>query len=168
MQMDPALYQGLSAYNTWMTEKAYETAGGLSDEERKADRGAFFRSIHSTLNHILFADRIWLGRFTGRTYDVRGMGVDICDDFEDLRSSHLAICAEVSEFTNDLTAGWLAGTLEWTSGQDGTVRRRPRWLVVSHMFNHQTHHRGQLTTLFAQAGVDIGRTDLVFMPDVED
>lgn len=166
MQIDPALYRRMAVYNTWMTGKVYEAAGKMNDTERKEDRGAFFRSVHSTLNHILWADRIWMGRFTGRSYTVKGMGVDLFDEFSELKDAHLAMCAEIADFTEQVSADWLAGTLEWTSGQDGTARRRPRWLLVTHMFNHQTHHRGQLSTLLTQAGQDIGVTDLPFMPDL--
>jgi len=165
MAIDPALYRRLARYNSCMTDKAYAAAGRLSDAERKADRGAFFRSVHSTLNHILFADRIWMGRFTGRAYEVRGMGVDLYDDFDSLKSAHAEMCRDVEAFCDGLTADWLAGDLTWTSGQDGRTRNRPRWLILSHVFNHQTHHRGQLSTLLTQAGVDIGVTDLPFVPD---
>ena len=166
MQIDPILYQRMAAYNGWMTEKVYAAAGKLSDAERKEDRGAFFKSVHSTLNHILFADRAWLGRFTGRTYEIKGMGVDLYENFADLTAAQSAINQDTIAFARDLTPDWLAGTQEWTSGMDGITRQRPRWLLVTHMFNHQTHHRGQVTTLLTQAGIDVGVTDLPFMPDL--
>ncbi|MEO9529107.1 DinB family protein [Roseibium sp.] len=162
----PVLYRRMAAYNALMTERVYAAAGQLSDAERKADKGAFFRSVHSTLNHILFADRAWMGRFTGRSYEIKGMGVDLYEDFEALKAAHLAMCGDISAFCEELTPKWLAGDLQWTSGMDGIARSRPRWLLVTHMFNHQTHHRGQLSTLLTQAGIDIGVTDLPFMPDL--
>ena len=70
MQIDPGLYQRLAAYNAWMTDKAYVAADQMSDAERKQDRGAFFKSVHSTLNHILFADRVWMSRFFDKSYKV--------------------------------------------------------------------------------------------------
>ncbi len=166
MQIDPALYQRMSAYNTWMTEKAYAAAEKMSDAERREDRGAFFGSVHSTLNHILFGDRAWMGRFTTQTYELKGMGVDLFDDFSELKAAHIKMCADIEDFTNHLSGDWLAGTLQWKSGTDGKIRPRPRWLVLTHMFNHQTHHRGQLSTLLMQSGIDIGVTDLPFMPDL--
>ncbi|MCK7612438.1 DinB family protein [Roseibium sediminicola] len=166
MHIDPVLYQRMAAYNAWMTEKAYAAAGQLSDAERKADRGAFFRSIHSTLNHLLFADRAWMRRFTGTPYEIKGMGVDLYEHFEVLKSAHLEMCADISAFADGLTPEWLAGTLEWKGVTHPAPRSRPRWLLVTHMFNHQTHHRGQLSTLLTQAGQDIGVTDLPFMPDL--
>ena len=166
MTMDPALYQRMAAYNAWMTDKAYAAAGRLSDAERKADRGAFFRSVHSTLNHLLFADRAWMGRFTGKSYEIRGMGVDLYEAFDELKRAHSEMCRDISVFADQLTPEWLAGTLEWTGVTNPVPRSRPRWLLVTHMFNHQTHHRGQLSTLLTQAGQDIGVTDLPFMPDL--
>jgi uncharacterized damage-inducible protein DinB len=167
-QIAPVLYRRMAAYNAWMTGKTYAAAAKMSDAERKADRGAFFRSVHSTLNHIVFGDRAWLGRFTGRAYDIKPMGIDLFEDFEDLQAAHLAICGEISAFCDELTPAWLAGDLRWTSGMDGIARRRPRWMLVTHMFNHQTHHRGQVSTLLSQAGIDVGVTDLPFMPDLAD
>ncbi|MBO9427230.1 DUF664 domain-containing protein [Labrenzia sp. R4_1] len=166
MTTEIAIYQRLAKYNTWMTEKAYVAADKMSDADRREDRGAFFKSVHSTLNHLLFGDRAWMRHFTGRDYQVGGMGVDIFQDYEALKAAHFEICADIEEFAAGLTAEWLAGNLEWTSRSDGQTRTRPRWLCLTHMFNHQTHHRGQLSTLYMQAGIDIGKTDLPFMPDL--
>jgi uncharacterized damage-inducible protein DinB len=166
MLVDPTLYRRMAKYNGWMTEKVYAAADLMSDEDRKADRGAFFRSVHSTLNHILFADRAWMGRFTGRRYEIKGMGVDLYESFDELKAAHFDMCLQISDFADGLTIDWLAEDQEWTSGQDRITRSRPRWLLVTHMFNHQTHHRGQVSTLLTQAGHDIGVTDLPFMPDL--
>ncbi|MBO6510405.1 MAG: DinB family protein [Roseibium sp.] len=167
MSIDPVLYQRMAKYNAWMTGKAYATADKMSDADRKEDRGAFFKSIHSTLNHLLFGDRAWMNQFTAGGYKVGAMGEDLYADYAELKSQHLAICQDIEDFAATLTPDWLDGTLEWTSRGDGKFRKRPRWICVTHMFNHQTHHRGQLSTLFSQAGLDIGRTDLPMMPDLE-
>ncbi|MEC9401299.1 MAG: DinB family protein, partial [Pseudomonadota bacterium] len=82
------------------------------------------------------------------------------------KAAHFDMCLQISDFAEWLTIDWLAEDLEWTSGQDGIPRSRPRWMLVTHMFNHQTHHRGQVSTLLTQAGHDIGVTDLPFMPDL--
>ncbi|GAA0786067.1 damage-inducible protein DinB [Roseibium denhamense] len=165
MSADPALYRRMAAYNLWMSEKLYAASGQMTDEERKRDRGAFFKSVHSTLNHLLFADRAWMSRFTGHPYEIKGMGVDLYADFGGLKSAHLAIAGDIIAFTGTLTPEWLAGELEWTNTR-GLTKVRPKWLLVTHMFNHQTHHRGQISTLLTQAGIDIGVTDLPFMPDL--
>ncbi|MET1415828.1 DinB family protein [Roseibium sp. HPY-6] len=168
MSQDPVLFQRMAKYNAWMTEKAYVAAGKMSDEDRKADQGAFFKSVHSTLNHILFADRVWMSRFSETSYATNGMGVDIYDAFPELRSAHLEMSRDILAFADQLTPDWLDQNMTWTRSTDGVSRQRPRWLLVLHMFNHQTHHRGQLSTLLTQAGIDIGVTDLPFMPDLID
>jgi uncharacterized damage-inducible protein DinB len=158
------LYRTFARYNQWMNEKVYTVCAGIDDAERKRDRGAFFRSIHGTLNHLLFGDRAWMGRFTGKRYEIKPNGVDLYDDFEALRAARIEMDQDILDWTADLTEEWLAGELHWTSGLDGQTRTRPRWMLVSHLFNHQTHHRGQLTTLLCQLGYDVGATDLPWMP----
>jgi uncharacterized damage-inducible protein DinB len=92
------------------------------------------------------------------------MGVDLYDDFHELRVARAAMDEEILAWSAGLTEAWLRDDLTWTSGVDGTPRTRKRWLLVSHMFNHQTHHRGQLTTLLCQQGHDVGPTDLPWTP----
>lgn len=164
--LDVKIYRTFADYNHWMTGKIYAAAEPLSDSVRKEDRGAFFRSIHSTLNHILMGDIAWMQRFTGEPYPVKvkGMGVDIFDDFGALKDAHLEITAYTQKWSRTLTSDWLSGDLHWESLADNIPRQRPRWLCVSHLFNHQTHHRGQVTTLLKQLNVDVGDTDLPFMP----
>jgi uncharacterized damage-inducible protein DinB len=138
----------------------------VSDAERKRDRGAFFKSIHGTLNHLLFGDRVWMSRFTGRRYPNAPIGVDLYDDFSELRAARAAMDQDIIEWTAGLSEAWLREPLAWTSGMDGLTRTRPRRLLVAHLLNHQTHHRGQLTTLLCQMGHDVGSTDLPWMPDL--
>jgi uncharacterized damage-inducible protein DinB len=163
---DPQLYRTFARYNQWMNQKTYEVCAKIDDAERRQDRGAFFKSIHGTLNHLLFGDRIWMGRFTGRQYPIAPMGLDLHDDFSELRAARAAMDQDILDWTAGLTEAWLAGTLTWTSGVDGATRARPCWLLASHLFNHQTHHRGQLTTLLCQLGHDVGPTDLPWMPNL--
>ena len=91
------------------------------------------------------------------------MGVDLYDDFDALRTARSAMDRDILDWTTGLTEAWLREPLTWTSGVDGLARTRPRRLLVSHLFNHQTHHRGQLTTLLCQMGCDVGSTDLPWM-----
>jgi uncharacterized damage-inducible protein DinB len=166
--IDAEYCQAMAAYNGWMNHKVYEAAAGLTDAERKADRGAFFRSLHSTLNHILWADRVWLPRFNGKTYPVAGIGVDLYEDYRALLAARRAMDDEIAAWAGQLDAAQLSGTLTWFSGVAQREMSRPRWLCVTQMFNHQTHHRGQVTTLLKQAGIDPGPTDLPWAPLVRD
>jgi uncharacterized damage-inducible protein DinB len=160
--------QTFAAYNTWMNEKLYDCAQQLSDADRKLDRGAFFRSIHSTLNHVLWSDRLWLGRFTGRKYEVGPIGVDLYADFEHLRLARIEIDGDLTSWAMGVRAERLAAPLTWFSGVAQRDFTRPMWLCVTQLFNHQTHHRGQVTTLLKQAGIDPGVTDIAWAPVARD
>jgi uncharacterized damage-inducible protein DinB len=158
----------LAAYNRWMNERLYAACAGLSDAERKRDRGAFFRSIHGTLNHLLLGDRIWMGRFSSRVFAVSALDQELYADFEELRSERERTDAEITRFLGSLVPADLERTLHYTSIVDPAPRSLPFWLALTHFFNHQTHHRGQLTTLMFQAGVDPGVTDLIWLPIQEE
>jgi uncharacterized damage-inducible protein DinB len=166
--IDAEYCQTLAAYNGWMNRKLYESAAQLTDEQRKADMGAFFRSIHSTLNHILWGDRVWLPRFNGKTYPVGGIGVDLYEEFTALLAARRVMDDEIGAWAAQLTGAQLDGTLTWFSMVAQREMSRPRWLCVTQMFNHQTHHRGQVTTLLKQAGIDPGVTDLPWAPLTRD
>jgi len=156
----------LSAYNRWMNERLYACCAGLSDEERKRDRSAFFRSIHGTLNHLLLGDRIWLGRFTGAPFVVRALDQELFADFAELCSERERTDREIDAWIGSLTDADFAGTLRYTSFVNPAPRSLPFWVALTHFFNHQAHHRGQLTTLLMQAGVDPGVTDLIWLPEL--
>lgn len=166
----PAHAQTMAHYNRWMNEKVYAACERLTDAQRKADRGAFFRSIHSTLNHLLWGDYMWLGRFTHDTplakdYPKAAIGTDLYEEWNTLRAARANMDADILAWTATLDEHWLARDFSWYSGLTKSTRTRPAWLLVTHLFNHQTHHRGQVTTLLAQYGIDPGDTDLMLMPD---
>jgi uncharacterized damage-inducible protein DinB len=144
--------QLLARYNRWMNERLYALCAELPDAERKRDRGAFFGSIHGTLNHLLSGDRMWLGRFT--------------DEWDELVREREITDTKLLRWAGSVTPEWLAGTLVYTSRVDGKTRELPRAVAAVHLFNHGTHHRGQLTTLMKQAGCDPGITDLPWLPGV--
>ncbi len=162
--------QLMAQYNRWMNSKLYAACEGLSDAERKADRGAFFKSIHSTLNHLLWGDVMWIGRFTQGTalakdYPKMAIGSDLHADWAALKAARIAMDADIDAWAAALRSEWLAGDFTWYSGLTKSTRTKPAWLLVTHLFNHQTHHRGQVTTLLSQQGIDPGETDLMLMPD---
>lgn len=155
----------MARYNRWMNGKIYAACAGIADAERKADRGAFFGSIHRTLNHLLVADLIWLSRFTGGSREGLHIGQPLHEDFEALRAHREQTDTALLTFADGLTPEWLHADVEISSTAHG-VFSRPGWVFVSHVFNHQTHHRGQVTTLLSQLGIDIGATDLPVLPDL--
>jgi uncharacterized damage-inducible protein DinB len=167
--MTPDHARVMARYNRWMNDKLYAVAGELTDEERKRDRGAFFKSIHRTLNHLLLADRVWLGRFTGATLPdgdmgpggIRTLDQELFADFAELRRERAKTDDDLDAYVATLTAETLSGDLRFT--RRGAMNEFPLWHAVAHVFNHQTHHRGQVTTLLMQAGHDPGSTDLIAM-----
>lgn len=155
----------MARYNGWMNRRLYATCARLTDAERKRDRGAFFKSIHATLDHIVYGDLAFLARFTGTPAEVPELGALLHAEFADLRSAREALDERLCVWAASLTPEWLGGALTYRSKVDGVTRTVPRWVLVSHIFNHQAHHRGQVTTLLSQAGLDMGTTDLPFMPE---
>ncbi len=161
-------WQLMADYNGWMNERLYAICASLSDEERKRNRGAFFKSIHSTLNHILWADRIWMTRLGGKSYGSPSpLGTDVFADFEELRRARTSLDADISLWAAALTEERLNEPYTFVSSVLKITRAQPTWSFVTHMFNHQTHHRGQLTTLLSQAGINPGVTDVLLMPQLE-
>jgi len=162
--IEPSYARLLAAYNRWMNEKLYALCAGIPEVERRRDRGAFFHSLHGTLNHLLLADRLWLGRFLARPFAAQRLDQELSRDFEELRRERAATDAEIDAFSAALTPDRLAGELHYRSMVDPRPRRMPFAAAVVHFFNHQTHHRGQVTTLMHQCGVDPGVTDLLWLP----
>lgn len=154
-------------YNRWMNERLFDRCAELSDEERKQDRGAFFKSIHGTLNHLLLADRLWLGRLTGQPYPFTSLDQELFADFAALRTARGETDDALDAWVAGLTDESLAAPFSFHSISQNRVVRLPLWQCVLQVFNHQTHHRGQLTTLLSQAGIDPGLTDLLWLPGSE-
>ena len=151
-------------YNQWMNEKLYAVCETIPDEVRKKDLGAFFRSMHGTLNHLLLADRVWLGRFKNVPFSVQSLDQELYADFATLRRERAKTDAAIHAYIDSLTPEQINGDLHYISLLNPEPRVLPLALALLHFFNHQTHHRGQLTTLMNQTGYDSGVTDLLVMP----
>jgi uncharacterized damage-inducible protein DinB len=158
----------LAEYNAWMNGKLYAACAGLSDDERKRDRGAFFHSIHGTLNHELLADSIWMGRFEGTHFKFTSLDQELYASFDELKAQRVEMDKRIERWARGLTDTALNAKLTFTSAITKRTHAPTLWRVVLHFFNHQTHHRGQLTALLSQAGVDYGTTDLFLMPGLLD
>ena len=154
----------MAAYNRWMNQRLYELCATIPEQERKRDRKAFFRSIHGTLNHLLLGDKIWLGRFTGEPFAVKSLDQELYADFGELRTAREATDARIDTWAAGLSDELLAGELHYTSIVNPAPWSCALWVAVTHFFNHQTHHRGQLTTLLSQLDLDCGVTDLLWLP----
>jgi uncharacterized damage-inducible protein DinB len=160
----PEYARRLARYNRWQNDSLYAAAAKLSDTERRADRGAFFKSLHGTLNHLLWADRMWLSRLAGdpSPQGTPDSSAAFLDDFAAMTTDRAACDARLAQWAETLTEDWLRAEFAWRSTINVEMRQ-PGWVVVVHVFNHQTHHRGQAHALLTAAGVDPGVTDFIRM-----
>lgn len=171
-------YRFLARYNRWFDERLYDACEKLSDEERKRDRGAFFGSIHHTLTHLVLADKMWLQRFARQGVAFEALAPDLValpdgadytsdlhPDWQDLRRMREALDAAIEAWLLEMPEDFPTRTMRY-SNTKGVQRAHPMWQALTHFFNHQTHHRGQVTTLLMQAGVDPGVTDLIALVNV--
>ena len=164
--IDGAYVQRMARYNRWQNENLYGVADTLSDADRKLPRGAFFGSIHATLGHLLWGDRAWMSRFAGTPRPEGGIpeSVSLYPDWDVLKRERTAFDAVIIDWADRLDATWLTDDLTWYSFAVKAQLAKPKWLLVTHMFNHQTHHRGQVHCLLTQAGAKPADTDLILMP----
>ena len=158
----------MAAYNKWQNTSLYTAAETLDDAARQLDRGSFFNSIHGTLNHILWGDRMWMSRFAGTPKpaqpDFAG-SVQEGGAWTDLTMARPAMNAEIIAWATGLNEQTLAGDLSWFSGALQADVSKPMWFCVTHFFNHQTHHRGQVHAMLTAAGAKPDDTDLFIMPE---
>ena len=163
----PDYVRTMAAYNAEMNRRVYVAAARLGDAERRADRGAFWGSIHGTLCHLLWGDRIWLARFgVGAPPQVPIDRSDrMIDGFDALRQARQEMDAALIDWAAGLAPEALEGDLAWRSGAAGRDMVKSRAICVMQVFNHQTHHRGQVHALLTAAGEATGATDLPFVLD---
>jgi uncharacterized damage-inducible protein DinB len=155
----------MAEYNAVMNRSLYEAAAGLDDVERKRERGAFWGSLHATFSHLLWADQMWMSRLAGWSrppVPLARSGM-LEADFAVLRQRRVELDGGIADWAASLDESWLAGELSWFSGAIQRDVVRPRAVVVTHLFNHQTHHRGQAHALLTQSGQRTGDTDLFIL-----
>jgi uncharacterized damage-inducible protein DinB len=143
-----ARFEQLAAYNRWANARLYEAALALSDEDYRRDVGAFFKSLHGTLNHLLVADRIWMKRLTGEGEAPDRVNAILHEDRKDLALARADEDDRIIRFIATLDDAGLAGTLKYAT-TSGKAFEQQRADVLSHFFNHQTHHRGQAHTILS-------------------
>jgi len=139
----------LALYNTLANERLYEVCSKLTDEELRQDRRTFFKSIHGTLNHIMVGDRIWLSRFKGEEALSTGLDTIIYESFDILWSERKKQDAAISDFVDQVTVDFLNSTITYVNNANITYQDDNSMLLM-HLFNHQTHHRGQVHAMLTQ------------------
>lgn len=163
--IDTTFVATLAAYNAEMNRRLYAAALRLSDDERRRDRGAFWGTIHGTLCHLLWGDRMWMARFDGWEPPATPLAgsAALIADFDALHAARVAADAGIADWAARVSPSWLSGRLTWYSGAAGREINAPVALLVTHFFNHQTHHRGQAHALITAAGERTGDTDLFLL-----
>jgi uncharacterized damage-inducible protein DinB len=157
----PNLFPMLAAYNAWANLKIYEAAAALSDADYRADRGAFFKSVHGTLNHLMVADKIWMHRFTGEGEAPTRLDLILFESFEDLRREREREDARIETYVTGLAEADLAGTIRYRTITRPMDVEQPLAPALMHFFNHQTHHRGQVHALLTGLGAEAPSLDLI-------
>lgn len=164
--------QLMASYNQWMNHSVYKAVAELSDADLIEDKGAFFGSVLGTLNHNLAADIIWLKRFADHFSELSSLdfvrtlerpatlNTQLFDDLLLLQSQRFRLDQLIIDMMNEITDEMLSSALMYKN-MKGIEHSQRFGFTLQHFFNHQTHHRGQITTLLSQMGIDVGATDLI-------
>lgn len=150
-----------AGYNRWANERLYDAASRLSDQDYRADRGAFFKSMQGTLNHLLVADRLWMRRFTGEGEVASRLDVILYEDFGELRAARRAEDERIVRYANSLTDADLAGWFRYRTITNPVDMEQQLMHALDHFFNHQTHHRGQAHALLTAIAGTAPSFDLI-------
>ncbi|HWA43278.1 MAG TPA: DinB family protein [Hypericibacter adhaerens] len=152
----------MARFNAWVNNQLYDKVAVLDDAAYRADAGIFFGSIHRTLNHLLVVDRLWIGRVTGTDRGIRSLDQLLHDDFAALRAAREAEDQGLIELVDGMTEEQIEAMVRFsTIKRDRHFEARVRDLL-SGLFNHQTHHRGQIFAVLQQRGLAMPDVDLAF------
>lgn len=161
------LFKIQAQYNKWMNEHFYMLCDSIPDEERKRDAGAFFKSIHGTLNHILLGDRLWMSRFQNTNLDIKSLDQELYSDYDELKKQRAITDSDIINYIDSLTDDAIKQPITFVSKVKQSQHTYILRDCILHFFQHQIHHRGQVSTLISQLDIDIGATDMMWMPGIE-
>ncbi|MRU16759.1 damage-inducible protein DinB [Roseovarius sp. A21] len=169
MMIEPGYVRMMARYNAWQNRQLSDALDGVPLEVLRADHGAFFGSILGTLNHILWADRLWMSRFAPDLQAPPEGGIvtstELCPTFAVWGAERFAMDGMIARWAKGLHAVDLAGALRFHSRSLGREARSPMAQCVIHMFNHQTHHRGQVHAMLTKSKIGAPVSDLFLMPE---
>ena len=157
-----AHYRMFGHYNAWANRRLFEAVAQLSTEQYRADRGAFFKSVHGTLNHLLVTDRIWLQRFTGAGDAPNRLDAILFESFGELRDARETEDQAIVDFVEGLDEARIAGTIRYRRVSSPELFEQQLGPALAHWFNHQTHHRGQVHGLLTGLVGQAPELDLLF------
>jgi uncharacterized damage-inducible protein DinB len=155
-----AHFERMARYNRWANRRLYGAVAQLDESEFHAPRSGFFPSIAKTLNHLIVADRIWLGRFIGKLSEHRRLDEVPYDDFQQLTAAREAEDQRLISFFKELPASRIDGVFDYQN-MAGEPRSQPMAPVLAHVFNHQTHHRGHAHAMLSSTRVAPPSLDMV-------
>lgn len=159
--------RAMARYNEWQNRSLYGATDTLSEADRLKERGAFFGSIHATLSHLMWGDQQWMNRFAPELVEKPPLLVRQSPgnypDWADLKARRTAFDKLLIDWADRLDPAWLEGDIHWYSGIMKANVSKPKWFIVTHFFNHQTHHRGQAHAMLTAASAKPDDTDLMLM-----
>lgn len=158
---DTIPYPLLARFNRWCNRRFFEWAAGLTEEERRLDRGAFFGSIHNTLDHLLTVDRLWLDRIDGRANSTTSFKVVQIESFEQLRAERAAEDERIIRMVDRVAREQAFERIVSYRYMSGEQAESPMHLILLTLFNHHTHHRGQVHCMLTQAGLEPEDSDVI-------
>lgn len=161
-------FRMFAAYNQWANRHLYEAAAALTTEELNRDTGAFFRSVNGTLNHILVADRIWMKRYTGEGSAPNALDTVLHADLTSLTEARIAEDARIIDYIDSMPEEAFAGRFTYVTVTDIRTISQRLAPSLAHLFNHQTHHRGQAHTILTSLGKPSLTLDLIYFQRTED
>lgn len=154
----------MATYTRWQNDNIYTICEEIGPEERKRDRGMFFSSVHNTLDHICVVNRSILTFLDGTLPERNPPGFAVWPDWEDLKATRLEQDNLLSQGAREWTEDWLAGKTIKRDPKGKDLPEVPRWVMVVQLFNHQTHHRSQVTSALHSMGIEYGTTDIPWRP----
>lgn len=160
------LCQTFARYNSWMNGRLLDSCFVLRDDARKKPLPVPFGSLHGLWNHLLVADNIWLSRFEQKPlpFGFRGLDMELFNDWSELVAARRALDGRILDFAQGLSQERLDWVLKWQPATRPDPQGMPFWIPLAHFWNHQTHHRGQITAAMETLGLDCGVTDLLALP----
>ena len=161
--MTPAAhYRMFGHYNAWANRRLYDAAARLSYEQYRADRGAFFKSVHGSLNHLLVTDQIWMQRFAGEGEAPNRLDAILFETLDELRVARETEDRRIVDFVERLDEARIAGTIKYRRVSSPEQFEQQLAPALAHWFNHQTHHRGQIHALLTGLVGTAPELDLLF------
>ena len=155
-----ANFQLLANFNKWTNEKIITSCKKLTETEYKKDRGAFFSSIHGTLNHLLVVDRAYISRIEGKDHNLKGLNQILFESLHQLEEARIKEDKHLVDLVNSLSKENMHKEITYKGFETGNTTYTINILLIT-LFNHQTHHRGQIHNMLSQAGVKPPQIDVL-------